>query len=81
MHTQNENVDGRRLTLPLFWLSCSSSDSLMLERILRQQPGVVTVYANPATEKVYIEYDPALTDEERLVAVVHDAGYGSGRSA
>lgn len=81
MHTQDESGSEQYLTLPLYKLSCSSSDSLALERRLRHQPGVVTVYANPATEKLYIEYDPELTDEERLAAIVQDAGYTSARSA
>lgn len=81
MPTQDESDSGRRLTLPLSQLSCSSSDSLVLERLLRQQPGVVTVYANPVTEKVTIEYDPTITDPERLAAIVQAAGYTSTRSS
>ena len=65
----------RPLTLPLYNLSCAA-DGQTIERILRQAPGVVKVYANPATEKVYIEYDVARTNPDQLRAVLQEAGFG-----
>ena len=65
----------QRLTLPLYNVACAS-DGQTVERILQQIPGVTTVYANPASEKVYIEYDVAQTDPTRLRAALAEAGFG-----
>lgn len=65
----------RRLTLPLYNVACAS-DGQTVERILQQIPGVTTAYANPASEKVYIEYDGAQTDPTRLRAALDEAGFG-----
>ena len=51
---------------------------LIIERALARTSGVVYVYVNPATEMAYIEYDPALTDPDRLVKVVEHAGFRAG---
>lgn len=77
MNTQDKARQTQRLELPLYNLGCSSGDALTIERILARQPGVVEVYANPATETAYIEYDPALTNEEQLTGVIKRAGFGS----
>ena len=50
----------------------------MIERALARTPGVVYVYANPATEMAYIEFDPALVDADRLVKVVEQVGFRAG---
>jgi copper chaperone CopZ len=65
----------RPLTLPLYNLSCAA-DGQVIERILKQEPGVVKVYANPATEKVYIEYETVYTNRDRLQHVLQQAGFG-----
>lgn len=65
----------QRVTLPLYNVDCAS-DAQTVERILKQIPGVATVYANPASEKVYIEYDGARTDPARLRAALDQAGFG-----
>jgi copper chaperone CopZ len=78
MNTQSNTTTAsatRQLTLPLYNLSCNS-DAQIIERTLGREPGVVKVYANPATEKVYIEYDATLTNPDRLRAVLQEAGFG-----
>jgi copper chaperone CopZ len=65
----------RPVILPLYHLRCAA-DAQTIERLLRQEPGVVEVYANPATEKVYVKYEPALTNPDRLKAVLQQAGFG-----
>jgi hypothetical protein len=42
----------RPVTLPLYNLRCAA-DGQIIERIFKREPGVMKVYANPATEKVY----------------------------
>lgn len=68
----------QRITLPIDDLSCGGGGALIVERALAQTPGVVYVYINPATEMAYIEYDPALSDPDRLVKVVEHAGFHAG---
>ncbi len=46
----------------------------IVERALARTAGVVYVYANPATETAYIEYDPALIDADCLARVVEHVG-------
>lgn len=76
MKTRNKQGQIRFIVLPLYRLGCSSGDALTIERILARQPGVIRVYANPVTERAYIEYNPALTDKNRLEGVIQQAGYG-----
>lgn len=65
----------RPVTLHLYKLSCAS-DTQTIERMLQREPGVVKVYANPATEKVYIEYEVAQTTPDQLRTVLQQAGFG-----
>lgn len=65
----------RPVTLSLYNLTCVS-DTQSIERILQREPGVMKVYANPATEKVYIEYETAHTDPDRLRTILQQAGFG-----
>lgn len=74
--SKQENANPpQHLTLPLHDLRCSS-DAQVVERVLRRHPGVAEVYANPVTERVHILYDAALTQPERLQAVLHQSGFG-----
>ena len=65
----------RPVTLPLYNLNCAG-DTQTIERILRREPGLVKVYANSATEKVYIEYETAHINPDRLQHVLQQAGFG-----
>jgi hypothetical protein len=63
------------VTLPLFNLDCST-DAQVVVQLFKRESGVVTVYANPATEKVYIEYEVAFTNPDRLKDILQKAGFG-----
>lgn len=65
----------QHFALQLHNLRCSS-DTQVVERVLRRQPGVVEVYANPVTERVHVLYDAALTQPEQLRAVLRQSGFG-----
>ena len=68
----------QRITLPIDYLSYGGGGALLVERALARTPGVVYVYVSPETEMAYIEYDPALSDPDRLVKVVEHAGFRAG---
>lgn len=72
--TTNAGVT-KPVTLPLFNLDCSA-DAQIVERVFKREPGIVKIYANPATEKVYIEYEMALTNPDRLREILQQAGFG-----
>ena len=63
------------VTLSLYNLRCSA-DTQLVEHLLKEEPGVVNVYANPATEKVYIEYEITSTNSDRLRELLQEAGFG-----
>lgn len=64
-----------RLTLAIRNLSCG--DAPHLERVLLEAKGVARAYINPLLETAYIEFDPAATDVQALVAAVERAGFGA----
>ncbi|GEM_PF-3000604 len=66
----------RRITLPIYNLSCGGGGSLTIERVLARTPGVVEVYVNPATEMAYISYDANQCTPEDLAFVIARAGFG-----
>jgi copper chaperone CopZ len=67
-----------RLTMAIYGLGCGGSGTLIVERALAQVPGVTWAYANPATEMVYVAYNPALTGPPQLIAAVERVGFHAG---
>ncbi len=63
-----------RVTFPIVGLGCGGGGASTVERVLRQTPGVVRAYVNPATEMVYVEYDAARTDQSALERVINSLG-------
>ena len=74
---QKQNT--QRITLPIYDLCCGGGGALTVERALAKVPGVLRVYANPATELAYIDYDPSLVDLPQLVAAIESVGYRAGQ--
>ena len=74
MNTRTVTNWTKRVALPIS-LGCSS-DTPAIERALARNPGILKVYANPVTERVYVEYDPALIDQEAIIVAVKEAGFG-----
>jgi copper chaperone CopZ len=67
-----------RITIPIYGLSCSSGDSLLLERALSKIRGVSRVHVNPATEMAYVEYDGARCCCDEIANAVASTGLGAG---
>jgi cation transport ATPase len=69
----------QRITLPVNGLSSGKDGVRIIEHALAQTPGVVHIYVNPSIEMAYIEYDPVLSDPDRLVKAVEHAGFRAGK--
>ena len=63
------------IELPITGMTCAACAS-RVERTLREAPGVRQAGVNLATARATVQYDPATTGREQLVAQVKDAGYG-----
>jgi copper chaperone CopZ len=68
-------------TAPLQSLGCGSTGRAVIERSLRELPGVLEASVNPVTEMAYVEFDPARCSEEEVAAAVRATGYGETRAA
>lgn len=69
----------QRATLPIVDFGCAGSGALIVERALAHVPGVARVYVNAATEMAYIEYEPARTSVQQLIAAIEHAGFHAGQ--
>lgn len=67
-------------TVPLQSLGCGSTGRPVIERGLRELPGVIEAWVNPMTEMAYVEFDPAQCCEEDVSAAVRATGYGETRA-
>jgi len=74
MNRQTLISQTQRATLPIS-IGCSS-DAPSIERALKNKLGILKVYANPVTEMLYVEYDPTLIDQDKIIAVIKRAGFG-----
>jgi hypothetical protein len=66
----------KMMTIPLYNLGCGGGRASLAEHVLVKERGVLEAYANPATEAIYVRYDPAQTDRAVLVAVLEQLGVG-----
>ncbi len=66
-------MNGMRLTVPLRGLT-SAAWVAELERVMRQQEGVIWATVNFAAEEANIVYDPAGFDLARLAKAVEEQG-------
>ncbi|GHT54229.1 hypothetical protein FACS189451_06020 [Bacteroidia bacterium] len=66
--------NNKKKTFPVLKMSCANC-ALNVEKALQQQPGVNSAQVNFANNTATVEYDPALTNGEKLQAAVRSAGY------
>jgi Cu+-exporting ATPase len=65
-----------RLTLNITGMSCTSCVA-NVEKALKKQPGVFEANVNLSLEKADIVYDSSIINQDGLIKVVEDAGYGA----
>lgn len=63
-----------KATLQLEGMSCASC-AQTIEKALQRAKGVHQAQVNFAAEKAYVEFDPAIINEERLAEIVRGTGY------
>ena len=68
-------------TLMLEHAECIGGSAFSIERVMRQVPGVLRVYVNPATEAAYVEYDADRCTEGDLTRAVTELGIDTRRVA
>ena len=69
----------RGLRIPVYGLGCGGAGANTIERELASTDGVLRAYVNPATETVYVDYDPVEADPWVLARAIERAGYQAGR--
>ncbi len=68
----------QHVAIVLDGLSCGGGGVLMIERELKNVPGVERVYANPTTEMAYLDYDAKRVTFDHLIKAVERAGFRAG---
>ncbi len=64
-----------RLTVPIEGLSCGGGGALAIERAIKALTGVTHVSVNPVTEAAYVEFEPALCNQEQIFKAIERAGF------
>jgi P-type Cu+ transporter len=64
----------KKITLLIAGMTCASC-SQRLEKSLKSAEGVVSAQVNFPAEKAYVEFDPLITDVEKIVHVAAKTGY------
>ena len=72
------SIRTQSIAVPVYDLGCGGGSPLSIERGLAKLPGVTKLYANPAAEAVYIDYDPTRVSPNEIVAAVEALGFRSG---
>lgn len=66
----------KMMAIPLYNLGCGGGRARLAETVVARTPGVLAVYANPATEALYVKYDPARISRAHLVEEIERLGLG-----
>jgi len=57
-------------------MTCAAC-AAVIEKTLSRQEGIESATVNLAAEKLRVRFDPSVTDPERIVSAVENAGYGA----
>ena len=74
------NVNSEPIDLPVTGMTCAAC-ARRIEKQLNRAAGVTSAGVNFATGRATVAYDPALTNLQKIVAVVEDSGYGTAGQA
>ena len=73
------SVRTQSIAVPVYDLGCGGGSALSIEGSLAKCPGVTKIYANPAAEAVYVDYDPTLVSANEVIAAVETLGFRTGQ--
>lgn len=65
----------RKAAFSIIDLACGAGSALVVEKVIREVPGVLDVYVNPATETAYVEYISDEASEESIAEAVRKTGH------
>ncbi len=65
----------KNITMPVTGMTCANC-AATIERNVRKLPGINVANVNLASEKLTVEFNPALLDEKGIIARVEKIGYG-----
>ena len=77
IHGSGYTVAKAKVELPVTGMTCANC-AMNIERALnRKVPGVINASVNFATERVYVEYVPSISNIDEIVSAIKKAGYGA----
>ena len=77
IHGSGYTVATTKVELPVTGMTCANC-AMNIERALsRKVPGVINASVNFATERVYVEYVPSISNIDEILSAIKKAGYGA----
>ncbi len=77
IHRSGYGVPSFKTDLPVTGMTCANCAANIERALNKKVPGVVSATVNFATERVSLEYIPAISSLEDIVAAIKKAGYGA----
>lgn len=69
----------KKLDIPITGMTCANC-AMNVERALKKKaPGVISASVNFATEHAFVQYEPSITNIDKIITVIEKAGYGAIR--
>lgn len=68
-------MNKQRARLPIIGMTCASCAATVERSLKRKVPGLISVNVNLATERAFVEFDPRLSDLQKIADVIERAGY------
>jgi mercuric ion binding protein len=72
--TPNATANLQRVVIPVGGMSCVTC-KVAVRNALRKVRGVVSAHVSVATKNATVDYDPAKTNSDQLVAAINSTGY------
>lgn len=69
-------TDTQTLRVPVSGMTCAACQA-RVQRTLQKEPGVSDAVVNLMMQDATIRFDPSQTTPDRLLAAIHDSGYGA----
>jgi len=77
IHGSGYTVATAKVELPVTGMTCANCAMNIEKALNRKIPGVINASVNFATERVYVEYVPSISNIDEIVSIIKKAGYGA----